>query len=148
MKRIRSSLEKRESTVKTSSAKLVTAYAVTAIRWLQIDAVWNYGVISSVNMWLNHGTNFPVMLSQHLQPTHSRIVSTCCRVGHYKAEASTPDTLQAQVQVHHVKIHQNRFGLNFLIYPTGGVYNILSNQTQLIFLWKAAACRREKRRKR
>ena len=83
----------RETTVKTSSfsAKLVTTYAVTAIRWLQIDAVWNYGGISSVNVWLNHGTNFPVTLSQHRQPTHSRIVSTCCTVGHYKAEASTSD---------------------------------------------------------
>ena len=36
-------------------------------------------------------TNFPVMLSQHLQPTHSRTDSTRCRVGNYKAEASMPD---------------------------------------------------------
>jgi len=69
----------------------VTTYAVTAIHWLQINAVWNYRRISSVNVWLNHGTNFPVMFSQHRQPTHSSFF-TCCRVGHYKAEASTPDT--------------------------------------------------------
>ena len=59
--------------------------------WLQINAVWNYGGISSVSVWLNHGTNFPVTLSQHLQPTHSRTDSTRCRVGHYKAKASMPD---------------------------------------------------------
>ena len=51
----------------------------------------NYGGISSVSVWLNHGTNFQVMLSQHVQPTHSRTDSTRCRVGHYKAEASMPD---------------------------------------------------------
>jgi len=93
IERIRSYPVKRESTVKTSStsAKLVKIYAVTDIRWLQIDAVWNYGGISPVSVWLNHGTNFQVMLSQHLQSTHSRTDSTRCRVGHYKAEASMPD---------------------------------------------------------
>ena len=49
-------------------------------------------IISSVNVWLNHGTNFPVMLSQHLQLMHSRIDLTLCRVRHCKAEASMPDT--------------------------------------------------------
>ena len=79
----------------------VTIYAVTDIRWLQIDAVWNYGGISLVSVWLNHGTNFPVMLSQHLQPTHSRTDSTRCRVGHYKAEASMPDIYKYKYKYWH-----------------------------------------------